>query len=214
LPTIIPRTFQIEGRAGCDGDSGGPAVSKATGAVLGVYATRQGLCESETTIHGYTNLSPFKSLSEQAFRAAGATAKAEPPRSPIGETCTEPGQCADGVCLRGSDGAARCSQVCSDNAPCPTGYACIRADATQGRVCAPGPDAGCPSCDGSTEHPEMLNEGGCGVASSAPRSGGPFAWAVLCLALLGRIASQRARDRSTASSGRVVRQRRPSSVSG
>lgn len=67
-----PRTFVISGPASCYGDSGGPAISDETGAVMGVFSVIGGSdCTTEGIALYYTQTGPFQALAEQAFEAAG-----------------------------------------------------------------------------------------------------------------------------------------------
>ncbi len=69
--------FEV-GLSSCNGDSGGPAISEQTGAVVGVVS-RGGNCSSDYG-HVYTSTSGFASMFEAAFKFAGG--------HPIGETKT------------------------------------------------------------------------------------------------------------------------------
>jgi MYXO-CTERM domain-containing protein len=60
--------FEV-GESICEGDSGGPALSEQTGAVIGVVS-RGGAC-TDTYGHVYESLSGFASLFQQAFAVAG-----------------------------------------------------------------------------------------------------------------------------------------------
>lgn len=70
--TAAPRTFVV-GEGPCHGDSGGPAFSEETGALLGVYSLSGALdCEQLGVRNVYTRLQPFSELVLDAFDAAGA----------------------------------------------------------------------------------------------------------------------------------------------
>ena len=74
-----PRTVLLEGPASCLGDSGGPALSVDTGAVVGVFSLLGSTdCSAHEVELVYTHTSPFKLLTEQAFEAAGAEPLIEP----------------------------------------------------------------------------------------------------------------------------------------
>lgn len=60
--------FEV-GESICEGDSGGPAISEATGAVIGIVS-RGGGCDDNFG-HIYTATSGFKDLVDQAFAVAG-----------------------------------------------------------------------------------------------------------------------------------------------
>ena len=64
-----PHEFEV-GRSICEGDSGGPAISERTGAVIGVVS-RGGNC-NEDFGHIYTTTAGFSALFEEAFTLAGA----------------------------------------------------------------------------------------------------------------------------------------------
>ncbi len=66
-----PHTFAID-RVLCPGDSGGPALSPETGAVVGVLSLLAGSCGSDLGSSAYTELAPFRELAVEAFHAAGA----------------------------------------------------------------------------------------------------------------------------------------------
>jgi uncharacterized protein (TIGR03382 family) len=77
--STAPRTFVLDEGA-CQGDSGGPAFSEETGALVGVYSLAVGnSCTTQGVRNVYTKLSPFKSLVDQAFAAAGHEPLLEPP---------------------------------------------------------------------------------------------------------------------------------------
>ncbi len=65
---IGPREFEV-GQSVCDGDSGGPAISEMTGAVIGVVS-RGGSCGADKG-HIYTTTAGFDSMFDEAFAAAG-----------------------------------------------------------------------------------------------------------------------------------------------
>ena len=63
-----PHEFEV-GKSICEGDSGGPAVSEETGAIIGVVS-RGGNCNDDFG-HIYTSTSSFSDLFAQAFAIAG-----------------------------------------------------------------------------------------------------------------------------------------------
>lgn len=73
--------FEV-GRSICKGDSGGPAISEETGAIIGVVS-RGGGCDDDFG-HIYTSTAGFSSLFDRAFALAG------------GAPVLEPGDVADG----------------------------------------------------------------------------------------------------------------------
>jgi hypothetical protein len=64
------RTFTVS-EGPCEGDSGGPALSRDT-EVVGVFSSVSADCAGPTAAAKYTDVSYFASLVEQAFEAAGA----------------------------------------------------------------------------------------------------------------------------------------------
>src|SRR5260370_38184526 len=113
VPALVPRTFEIRGASVCDGDSGGPALSAKTGAVVGVYSNRASFdCSSPDSSHSYTNLSTFRWLATQAFAAACAQPVREPPGLTMGEVCQQAADCEHGDSATRSDGTARCTLAC------------------------------------------------------------------------------------------------------
>ena len=70
--TAAPRTFVVN-EGPCHGDSGGPAISEETGAVLGVYSlAAANTCTSVGVRNVFTRIAPFSALILSAFDAAGA----------------------------------------------------------------------------------------------------------------------------------------------
>jgi len=89
LRTASPRTFVV-GEGPCKGDSGGPAFSAATGALLGVFSLNENDdCSAVGIRNVYTSLSPYSKLILDAFDKAGAEPILEPGSAP-GPVDTEP----------------------------------------------------------------------------------------------------------------------------
>jgi hypothetical protein len=65
-----PRTFSL-GRGPCPGDSGGPALSSETGAVLGVFSFFKGKCESTEVYNYYTQIAAFADFLRGVFERTG-----------------------------------------------------------------------------------------------------------------------------------------------
>lgn len=81
---VPPRTFTIEQPVECPGDSGGPAFSADTNAVVGVFSQFTGTCTSPNTTNYYTEVAPFRDdVIMPAFNHAGY--------EPWLETNAEPG---------------------------------------------------------------------------------------------------------------------------
>lgn len=107
------REFEV-GKSICEGDSGGPAISEATGAVIGVVS-RGGPCGDDFG-HVYTSTAGFEDLFERAFAAAETR--------PIVETNTPP---ADVEPEPGAAGSA------AAEGPAPEGTGCsVTAPRTEG----------------------------------------------------------------------------------
>jgi hypothetical protein len=71
----LPDTFVLS-RSVCKGDSGGPALDSATGAVLGVYSLGfpgedAASCSSETSLNYFVQVNRYESMLREAFDAAG-----------------------------------------------------------------------------------------------------------------------------------------------
>lgn len=76
--TASPRTFVV-GEGPCKGDSGGPAFSAETGALLGVFSLNENDdCSAVGIRNVYTSLSPFSKVILDAFDKAGAEPLLEP----------------------------------------------------------------------------------------------------------------------------------------
>jgi hypothetical protein len=91
-----PRTFVV-GEGPCKGDSGGPAFSAETGALLGVFSLNENDdCSAVGIRNVYTSLSPFSKLILDAFDKAGAEPLLEPGSTagPV-EAAPEPKKRAD-----------------------------------------------------------------------------------------------------------------------
>jgi secreted trypsin-like serine protease len=69
--TTAPRTFVV-GNGPCKGDSGGPAFSLETGALLGVFSLNGAAsCDAVGIRNVYTSVAPFSKLALDAYAAAG-----------------------------------------------------------------------------------------------------------------------------------------------
>jgi hypothetical protein len=179
----IPRTFDVRGASVCSGDSGGPALSEKTGAVVGVYSnSTSGDCGSATGDHSYVNMSPYGTLALQAFDAAGAQPMREPPGLAMGEACQTAADCERGDCAAGSEGVARCTVACGVVAPCPTGFSCVPGADAGVKLCMPDIPPMCPCgssscspCDAGVVAPAPSPEGGCAVAHEERSNAGAAA---------------------------------------
>lgn len=76
---VAPRSLLLEGPSGCIGDSGGPLLAQATGALLGVYSLLEGeSCEAPSVRHHMVHVPAFTLLIDEAFAAAGSEPESEP----------------------------------------------------------------------------------------------------------------------------------------
>jgi len=80
----LPDTFVLP-RSVCKGDSGGPALDAATGAVLGAFSMGfpgddVAACSSDTALNYFVQVNRYESLLREAFDAAG-----QPFPEPIGD---------------------------------------------------------------------------------------------------------------------------------
>lgn len=79
VTTAPPRSILLRGPSGCLGDSGGPLLSQASGAVLGVYSLQAGeSCSAANIGQQLVQVQPFDVLIAEAFAAAGAEPIPEP----------------------------------------------------------------------------------------------------------------------------------------
>ncbi len=88
------------GKSNCDGDSGGPVIAVATGAIVGI-ASRNYEC-GDATGHVYVEPSGFRDVTNKAFAYAGATPAEERPSS-------VPTGAGDGVDLTAGSGGRGCA---------------------------------------------------------------------------------------------------------
>ncbi|WP_394849297.1 trypsin-like serine protease [Pendulispora brunnea] len=127
-PELTAADF-MTGESICGGDSGGPALSDSTHAVIGVVsrggngtsAQPRG-CIGANTTNVYTQTAPFRNLILQAFADVGETPwtenGADPRKAAFGQACQVPTDCQSGLCYQGA-----CNLDCFSVA-CPAGYAC------------------------------------------------------------------------------------------
>jgi hypothetical protein len=105
--TATPRTFVV-GEGPCKGDSGGPAFSADTGALLGVFSLNENDdCSAVGIRNVYTSLSPYSKVILDAFDKAGAEPLLEPGSTTPGESVPEPTKKADsGGCTLSPSGTS------------------------------------------------------------------------------------------------------------
>jgi hypothetical protein len=84
---LVPRAFLL-GEGPCQGDTGGPAISEDTGALVGLlsFTTNGRDWDCAGDRHLYTKIAPFVALLEQALGAAGEGLRIE--GEPVDETAT------------------------------------------------------------------------------------------------------------------------------
>jgi hypothetical protein len=160
--SVAPNEFAI-GEGICSGDSGGPAYSMETGAVLGVVSRggngapynpetdpqyTQCVDTTEFETHNiYTRVDTLKDLIYQAFEVAGGEPWVEgsydPRKAKAGETCDDASLCRSGMCNAGV-----CVDACGEGNVCPDGFtckpvgdasACVQNATTPANAGAPGP---------------------------------------------------------------------------
>jgi hypothetical protein len=125
-----PRAINVAGGAICSGDSGAGVFSAETGALIGL-PSRIAIAAETPTIADCLNkdnpatcvdVSRFKSLVEDAFRASGYMPWIEGKAHPFeGKVCTADSDCA-GIPCSLPDGI--CQQSCGPDLACPTGLVC------------------------------------------------------------------------------------------
>ena len=131
-------TELVVGESTCSGDSGGPAIDEATGAVVGVLSRGTSDCTREGSRNVYIQTLPHLELID---RILGYSRGAEPSApsdsaSDVGEACRSGDSCASGLCAEATaDGY--CSRACGpDVGRCPAGYRCARQTTQPSGVCA------------------------------------------------------------------------------
>lgn len=135
---IPPNEFQV-GESICSGDSGGPAISEETGAVIGVVSRggRPGAQDEQNPaaacIRGenlFTKTTAFRDLVLSAFELAEAEPWLEggpdPRKLKTGSLCAEASECRSNICLGdpAQGGATACAEDCSST-PCAAGLTCV-----------------------------------------------------------------------------------------
>ncbi len=152
-PAVPPNDFSV-GEAICSGDSGGPAISETTGAVIGVVSrggngsssTQPGAtCIGARAVNNYTKVAPFRDLILEALDEAGYSAWEEGGPNPAlgagGVACSDNAECQSNSC-----GGGKCVEACSAAGTCSSGKICTEVEG--GKACTPDPaakkdDSGC-----------------------------------------------------------------------
>lgn len=75
--TTPPNTF-VTGESGCLGDSGGPAFSQETGALVGTYSLSHSACTSPSVRNGYIMVAAYEALLRRGLEFAGREPVLEP----------------------------------------------------------------------------------------------------------------------------------------
>jgi hypothetical protein len=191
VTTVRPRIMVFAGPSSCYGDSGGPALSGTSGAVISVLSVidRRDCMDENVKLH-YTQTSAFEALTSQAFEAAGAEPRIEDDRL-LGEACSENHQCASGRCLLGSEEPHVCTQNCEMDS-CAEGYECLGLG--EEALCVPKPVEPCGDCKNPS--PTPAPDGGCNTGPRAPASTTPAAGALI-MALFTAARRRRRARRST-----------------
>jgi hypothetical protein len=138
IPAVPPNEFQV-GESICSGDSGGPAISEETGAVIGVVS-RGGNMEGRDQqdpaagcIDGYnlySKIAPFKDTILQGYELAEAEPWIEggpdPRKLKPGSACSEGDECRSALCLADPSqaNATTCAQACTAASECGEGNTC------------------------------------------------------------------------------------------
>ncbi|GAC1519574.1 MAG: hypothetical protein NVS3B10_21270 [Polyangiales bacterium] len=166
---VLDKEFYV-GESICHGDSGGPALSTTTGAVLGVVSrggnsdgspagTPAAGCVGPSTRNIYEGLWGFKDLITEAFTAAGYApwleGQPDPRKQKAGAKCSKNEICVSNVCVfdvvqsdAGTDATptksktGTCAQPCDDGSACATGFDCTAYAPSGPTSDAAGVDAG------------------------------------------------------------------------
>jgi MYXO-CTERM domain-containing protein len=77
IERILEGAFTVGGGILCYGDSGGPALSGETGALIGVYSRKTGDCFAQETENRFVTLAAYDSVVNQALRETGETVPTE-----------------------------------------------------------------------------------------------------------------------------------------
>jgi secreted trypsin-like serine protease len=134
--TVLDTTlteFRVR-EAACEGDSGGPVLDEATGAVLGVMSRAGPACAGSGAHEIYTRTDVFHGLVATAFGQSlggeGVTAekkdggaRAVKLATDYGSACIHAGDCGAAVCID-EHNREYCSRTCDGQDKCPTRYKC------------------------------------------------------------------------------------------
>jgi MYXO-CTERM domain-containing protein len=182
-PQAFVKPSEWTGNAGvCQGDSGGPALD-LQGRVIGV--TSRGGLGCSSPVYGYVEAwgDWIKETAQHAAEVGGYNPytwvtgwPTDPAYSyPPGAACSTPDECASGRCI--NDGVDQyCTRLCTDAAPCPSGYYCDADSAGQG-VCFMEHE---PADDDSSN-----DSGSCSVSADPTK---PIPWRAAGFFALGMVA--------------------------
>jgi hypothetical protein len=134
--TTPPRTFVVPGATVCYGDSGGPALSAETGALVGTYSRISGDCFAAESRNTYMLTSGYGALVQEALAATGESVTVEQGAG---------GSCAETDCQAGSanayGGASNAGSRAGASAPSdPAQRGAFKCATEPGRR---GPESGC-----------------------------------------------------------------------
>jgi hypothetical protein len=141
----------VVGEAGCQGDTGGPALDERTGELVGVLSRGGSSCDGSDGGRVYTRADAYLALIDEALRLAANPVKVdtldagvpdadsgkkkdastgkkkEGKKTPVdmGADCKRADDCAAGVCVS-AHGKQYCSRTCGPNDRCPTHYHCTK----------------------------------------------------------------------------------------
>ncbi|HTQ03587.1 MAG TPA: trypsin-like serine protease [Polyangiaceae bacterium] len=210
-----PRSIVVNGPAGCIGDSGGPLIANATGAVLGVYSLLDGAtCLANDARNLFTHVPDFGVLAAQAFQAAGATPTPEPSGAATGGSSSEPTGTAGAGTENGAGGDGGSTNVAEAGAPT-AGAAPTGNDGEGGAPSMPsdgGGQSGAPDVAATSGAPSGAGvggasraeptttphaKGGCALAPGAARAP-RGAWFIALVAVFERVFRVRRRVRRRA----------------
>jgi hypothetical protein len=209
MGAVAPNEFAI-GEGICSGDSGGPAFSEKTGAVVGLVsrggngapydpATDPQYTEcvdsADYKTHNiYTRTDSFRDLILSAFAEAGSEPWLEggpdPRKAKLGAACDGPDACRSAICIE-TAGKRLCTDKCDAPDPaCPAGYLCTAVG--DSKLCVPAPPAADPTPPAPTAATNSTSSKGGGCAMGAPGASAGSSWLMLSLAAL--LAARRRRS--------------------
>lgn len=153
----------VTGEGACFVDQGGPFISEASGAVVGILSILEPAQPSEEIAPGISYCigahAVFRSVAAQSawIRDAFVRAKQVPwlegraRPAAVGQSCANPGDCASGVCKATTGGPQFCSQDCNSSV-CPDGLECVGAPGERWCVPARVPNSAEPTASCALAH--------------------------------------------------------------